>query len=245
MIVKSMETAATILEPNKGKNLEIQAGGATYLRLPVKTRLIVEGDDIYALVKEYAQPHLQPGDILFISEKIVSLVQGRLVRIADVKTGFLARLLAGKVRNNVGTPLFRGFGHGTAPAMQLLIDEAGYLRVLFAAAVSAVTRPLGIKGAFYYLIGKRAKSVDCPMSFVLEPYTQYAKLAPLDPDGVARKLREQTGNETVIVDANYLGVFSLGKSNRRITEKFIYEVLRDNPKGQNEEQTPFLIARKK
>lgn len=233
------------LAANVGKKIDAVALGTRYLRLPIKTRLITESDDLMALLEEYAAPHLVPGDLLFVSEKIVCITQpGRIIRTADVKTSFLARLLASKVRNHVGTPQFRGLGHGTAPAMQLLIEEAGIPRVLFATAVAAVTRPLGIKGAFYYLVGKQAKSIDCPMSWTLAPYTDYAKKAPHDPTGVAKKIKERFGAETVIVDANYRGAFSLGKSTRAISETFIREVLHDNPAGQDSEMTPFFIIRK-
>lgn len=241
----------TTVEPNPGKKLEGSAGGAQYLRLPIKTRLIESGDDLLKLLEEYARPHLMPhhpgegsGDILFVSEKVVCVCQGRIIRRDDVKTSWLARLLAKRVRNGVGTPEFRGLGHGTAPAMQLLIEEAGYPRTVFAAAVAAVTRPLGIKGAFYYLVGKQAKSIDCPMSWTIEPYQEYAKRAPYKPNDVARQIRDQFGVEAVIIDANYKGAFSLGKSTRAISEKFIQELFIDNPAGQDSEMTPFLIIRK-
>lgn len=235
----------TDFTPNKGRTLEATALGTSYLRLPVKTRLIEQGDNLIKLLEEYAAPHLQSGDILFVSEKIVCITQeGRMIPIAEVQTSWLARLLSSKVRNHVGTPQFRGYGHGTAPAMQLLIEEAGVPRVLFATAVSAVTRPFGIKGAFYYLVGKRAKSIDCPMSFTLAPYTEYAKRAPLNPDGVAHDIKKRFGVEAVIVDANYRGAFSLGKSTSAISEKFIRELLHDNPAGQDSEMTPFFIIRK-
>ena len=129
-------------------------------------------------------------------------------------------------------------------AMQLFIEEAGYPRIFLAAVVSAITRPLGIKGAFYYISGKRAKSIDCPMSFSILEYAHYAKLAPADPQGVARKIKEKFGNDVVIIDANYRGAFSLGKTNRSISEKFIQEAFRDNPAGQSDEMTPFFILRK-
>jgi len=230
--------------PNEGKEIEAMVDGVRYLRLPLKTRLITEGDDLAKLLEEYAAPHLMKSDLLFISEKVVCVTQGRMLPIADVKTSWLARLLSSKVRNGVGTPQFRGLGHGTAPAMQLLIEEAGVPRVLLATAVSALTRPLGIKGAFYYLVGKQAKSIDCPMSWTLEPYTEYAKKAPLRPNSVARALRDTFGVEVIIVDANYRGAFSLGKSTSAISEKFIQGVLRDNPAGQDSEMTPFFIIRK-
>lgn len=232
------------LTPNTGKTLENNVAGIRYLRLPIKTRLIAQGDDLFALLEEYTASHLESGDMLFISEKIVCLTQGRIVRRDAVQTSWLARFLSKHVRNYAGTPQFRGLGHGTAPAMQLLIEEAGYLRTLFAAFVAAITRPLGIKGAFYYLVGKQAKSIDCPMSWTIEPYQEYAKKAPADPHGVARRVRDRFGAETVIVDANYRGAFSLGKSTRAISEKFIRELLVDNPAGQDSEMTPFLIIRK-
>src|SRR3989344_3656730 len=153
------------LVPNAGKNLEIIAAGVRYLRLPIKTRLITVGDNLLGLLQEYAAPHLLPNDLLFVSEKVVCIIQGRIIHRDAVVTSWLSRFLSKRVRNHAGTPQFRGFGHGTAPAMQLLIEEAGYPRVLFAALASALTRPVGIKGAFYYLIGKQAKSIDCPMSF--------------------------------------------------------------------------------
>lgn len=230
------------LVPNEGKNLDAVVGGVRYLRLPIKTRLITVGDDLMELLKEYVAPHLQKDDILFVSEKIVCICQGRIIHRDAVKTSWLARFLASKVRNYYGTPQFRGMGHGSAPAMQLLIEEAGYPRVLFAAAVSAVTRRF-IPGAFYYLVGKQAKSIDCPMSWTIEEFKEYAKKAPHDPNGVARTIKETFGVETVIVDANYRGAFSLGKSSA-ISEKFIRELLADNPAGQDSEMTPFFLVRK-
>ncbi len=230
--------------PNPGKELAREVDGTCYLRIPLKSRLVEPGDDLFALLDEFVRPHIRSGDYLFVSEKIVCITQGRIVNTADVKTGKLARFLASKVRNYVGTPQFRGLGHGTAPAMQLLIDEAGYPRVLFAAFVSALTRPLGVNGAFYYLVGKQAKSIDCPMSWTIEEYKDKAKLAPHDPDGVARSLKTRYGVETVVVDANYRGAISLGKSTSAITEAFIYKLLRDNPAGQDSEMTPFMLIRK-
>ena len=232
------------MAPNEGKKLAIAVGEESYLRLPIKTRLITERDTLLQLLDEYVRPHLAPDDLLFISEKIVCITQGRIVRTEDITTSWLARLLASKVRNGVGTPQFRGLGHGTAPAMQLLIEEAGVPRVLFATLVAAVTRPLGIKGAFYYLVGKQAKSIDCPMSWTLEPYKEYAKKAPAKPHEVARGIRERLGAETIIVDANYRGAFSLGKSSHSISERFVRAVLADNPAGQDSEMTPFIIIRK-
>ncbi len=236
---------ADIFRPNKGKNIEIDVNGETYFRLPIKTDIITDKDDLIKLLDKYIKPHLLKDDLIFVSEKVVAATQGRIINMNDIKPSKLAYFLAGKVNNRYGTKEFRGFGHGTGMAMQLFIEQAGVLRVLFAAAVAAVTRPLGIKGLFYVICGKKAKSIDCPMSFVIQPYTHYAKLPPIDPMGVAGQIRDRFGNDAVIIDANYLGAFSLGKSNKKIKEKFIREVVRDNPAGQSDEMTPFFIIRKK
>lgn len=231
---------------NPGKTLEIDVDGETYLRLPVRTRLINKRDtDLMPLLEEYVAPYLKPDDFIFISEKVLTITQGRVIDLGDIKPTALAHFLGGKVNNNYGSSTFRGFGHGTALAMQLFIEEAGYPRVLFAAFVAALTRPLGIKGMFYRICGKAAKSVDCPMSFLILEYAHSAKLAPRDSDGVTKKIKERFGNDAVIVDANYRGAFSLGKSSRKITEDFIQKVLKDNPAGQSAEMTPFFIIRKK
>ena len=235
---------AEALVANPGKQLEAKTAEGLYVRLPVKTRLVAPGEGLMELLDEYVAPHLQKGDILFVSEKLVCICQNRIVNTNEVKTGWLARLLAKQVKNYAGTPQFRGLGHGTAPAMQLVIDEAGWLRVFFAAVVATLTRPLGIHGAFYYLIGKQAKSVDCPMSWTIEEYKNKAKRAPLDPNGVAKNIKQRLGCEAVIVDANYRGAFSLGKSTSAISERFVREALTDNPAGQDSEMTPFLIIRK-
>lgn len=240
-----MAQAAKEFKPNKGKQLEIDVDGVTYSRLPIKTPLITEKDDIMALLEKYVAPHLQTGDVIYVSEKALTVTQGRIINMNDIKPTKFARFLSRRVRNNYGTKDFKGFGHGTPMAMQLFIEEAGYPRVFFAAAVSAVTRPFGVKGAFYYLCGKRAKSVDCPMSFSILEYAHYAKLAPANPAGVAREIRKKFGCEAVILDANYIGAFSLGKSTRAISEKFIGQLFRDNPLGQSDEMTPFCIVREK
>ncbi len=231
---------------NPGKQIVIDVDGVNYQRLPVRTRIITMKDtDLLPLLDEYVKPYLQPGDILFVSEKALTITQGRIVDMSDIKPTPLARLLARNVNTQYGSSEFHGFGHGTTIAMQLFIEEAGIPRILFAAAVSAVTRPLGIQGLFYRICGQRAKSIDCPMSFLILEYAHSAKLAPNDPNGAARRIKERMGGyETVILDANYRGAFSLGKSTRAITEKFIGAAFRDNPLGQSDEMTPFCILRK-
>ena len=231
---------------NPGKEIAIDVDGVEYERLPVKTRVITVADkDILPLIESYVKPYVQTGDVVYVSEKALTITQGRVVDMSTVHPSKLARFLGSRVGNYYGTEQFRGFGHGTALAMQLFIEEAGYPRVLLAAAVSAVTRPFGVKGMFYRICGKRAKSIDCPMSFLILEYAHSVKLAPNDPAGAAKRIAQSIGCDAVILDANYRGAFSLGTSNRAISEEFIGKLFRDNPLGQSDEMTPFCIVRKK
>jgi hypothetical protein len=249
--VDASSAAAPVRQPsaefiaNPGKQITIDVDGITYQRLPVRTRLITLKDtDLLPIIEEYVKPYLQAGDILFISEKALTITQGRVVDMSDIKPSSLSRFLAKNVGNYYGSAKFRGFGHGTALAMQLFLEEAGYPRVIFAGIVSAITRPFGIKGMFYRICGKRAKSIDCPMSFLILEYAHSAKLAPNNPSGEARRFKKSIGSDAVILDANYRGAFSLGKSTRTISEDFIKKLFLDNPLGQSDEMTPFAIVRK-
>ncbi|HTR18889.1 MAG TPA: hypothetical protein VMH91_02825 [Candidatus Paceibacterota bacterium] len=225
-------------------NKSIEVDGTKYDRLLVKSRLITMKDkDILPIIEEFAGPHLKPGDMLFVSEKALTITQGRVIDMAEIQPSWLAYLFARNVSNYYGTSDFHGFGHGTPLAMQLLIEEAGYVRAMFAGIVSAITRPFGIRGLFYYLCGTQAKSVDLPMSFLILEYAHSAKLAPLDPGGNAKRIKARLGCETIILDSNYRGAFSLGKTGA-ITESFIGKLFRDNPMGQSDEMTPFCIVRK-
>lgn len=238
--------AAGRISANPGKKIDIDVDGFVYERLPIRTRLITTRDrDLVPIVREYAGPHLRPHDMLFVSEKALSITQGRIVSIGDTRPSRLARMLARHVDNDYGSSDFHGFGHGTAVAMQLLVEEAGILRTIFAACIAAVTRPFGIRGMFYRICGKRAKSIDCPTSFVILEYAYSAKRAPQDPKGAARKIKECLGVETIILDSNYRGAFSLGKTSSAISEAFIGKLFRDNPLGQLDEMTPFCIVRPK
>lgn len=232
------------MNPNPNKQLSIEVDGTFFDRLPIKTHLITPEDNLIELIKKYVTPYLVPGDYIFISEQIVGITQHRLVHIIDVKPSKFAKFLSQKIENNVGTKKFRGYGLGTAPAMELAIREAGLWRIVLGAAVAALTKPLGLRGMFYRVIGSRAKAIDYPASYKLKPYDEYATLAPLKPDQVAKDIEKEISYPTVIIDANYLGTCILGRSNKNITKHFAEQVFRDNPLGQDDEMTPLCIVRK-
>lgn len=227
-----------MLEPNAGKKLEIKFGGKEWLRFPVKTPVIKQGDDLVKIIGEEAGLYLEQGDFIFISEKIVAISQGRAYPIKDIKPSWLAKIL---VKFVYKSPY--GIGLGSPWTMQLAIQEAGYFRILFAALLAAFTKPLGIKGVFYLISGRTVAAIDGPCSYTLPPYNEYAKLGPAKPHQVARFLKEKLGYPVVIIDANDLGVNILGKSHKQISDDWAKAVFKDNPLGQTSEQTPVCIVR--
>ena len=138
-----------------------------------------------------------------------------------------------------------GIGLGSPYTMELAIRELGRIRILFAAAIAAITKPFGIKGAFYVICGPKAQAIDGPCSYTIPPYNNYAKMAPKDPDKVAKKLQEITkAKAAVVIDANDIGVNVLGKSDKKLNNKILAAIFKDNPLGQTNEQTPLAIVRK-
>ncbi|MFH0912077.1 MAG: coenzyme F420-0:L-glutamate ligase [Patescibacteria group bacterium] len=227
------------LVANAGKNLVIEIGGKQYARFPIKTHIITKDDDILEVCKKYAGSHLMPDDILFISERIVAISQGRAFPIKEIKPSALANFLVNFVHKSP-----YGIGLASPWTMELAIREAGVPRILLAAIAAAVTKPFGLKGVFYRMAGSNVNAIDGPCSYTLPPYNEYAKLAPADPKAVAESIRKSLGNEVIIIDANDLGVAILGKSSSEITDNFCRQVFQDNPLGQSSEQTPLCIVRK-
>jgi hypothetical protein len=69
-------------------------------------------------------------------------------------------------------------------------------------------------------------------------------MAPKDPDKVAKMLKDHTGCDVVIMDANDIGREVLGISNGDLDIDMCREVFADNPLGQASQQTPIAIVRK-
>lgn len=226
------------LPPNTGKELRIDAHGAWYDRFPIKTHIIVKGDSMLDVVDQYARPHMESSDMLFISERICAISQGRAFPIKDIHPSRLAKFLVNFVHKSK-----YGIGLGSPWTMELAIREAGAARILFAAFCSAITKPFGLRGVFYRVVGKNINAIDGPCSYTLPPYNEYAKLGPAKPNQLAKDISEHLGIPVVIIDANDLGVEILGRSDTSVDIDFCKQLFRDNPLGQSRQQTPMALIR--
>lgn len=224
--------------PNDGKSLTIEVEGLAYARYPIQTHTVTAEDDAAEVVARYAGPHLVPGDVVIMSERVVAITQGRAYPIKDIVPSRLAQFLQRFVTR---TPV--GIGLGSPWTMELALREVGRPRILAAAAAAAVTKPLGIRGVFYRVAGPQARAIDGPCDYTLPPYDEFATLGPTDPDRAAQRIADAVGTPVVVIDANDLGVDVLGRSSGAPADAFCAAVFADNPLGQGSQRTPIAIVR--
>lgn len=228
------------MQANEGKALETSVDGKNYARIPLRTRVVMPNDDIDAIITEYAKDAVQPGDLLFVTEKIVAITQGRSYRLDEIKPRKLALFLSKYVTR---TPY--GIGLGMPETMEMALRECGTPRILFASAVAAVTKAFGRRGDFYRIAGDKARAIDGPTKHTIPPYNEAVVLGPKDPNGVAARLKKLIGvdAEVAVVDINDLGGNILGSTLDKDGERRLIRILGDNPLGQGLESTPLGIVR--
>lgn len=233
------------MEPksNPKKKLEIVVNGKTWLRYPIRTPLILPKGNYPEIYKKALGDigfTLEPGDIVFAGEKAIAVAEERAWHKNDIKVSRLARFL---VRFTTKSPI--GVGISSPETFQLAINEAGVPRILFASLIAGFFKLLGIKGVFYLLAGRQVAMIDGAAEYVIPPYNEYCSLGPKDPDMSARRISDALGPPTVLVDANDFGIKVIGKSHKELPQKLIERILKDNPLGQTNEQTPFGVIRLK
>jgi hypothetical protein len=228
-------------EANAGKALTVDIDGTTFSRIPIRTRVVLPGDDLDAFIREYAAEVIQPGDLFFVTEKIVAIMQGRSYLVEEITPRKLALFLSKYVTR---TPY--GIGLGMPETMEMALRECGTPRILFAAGVSAVTKAFGRKGDFYRIAGDKARAIDGPTSGTIPPYNKAVVLGPQRPREVAQHVKSLLGRtaEVAVVDINDLGGNILGSTLDRAGEKQLVAILKDNPLGQGHESTPLGIVRR-
>jgi len=226
--------------PNAGKKDIAVIDGVSYQRLPIKTHLVTDKDNIVEVARQYGAPVLsEPDDVLFISEKCVACTQGRAIPLETIKPRKLAYFLSNHVTK---TP--HGIGLGMPQTMEYALRECGTLRILFAAFVSVIGKKIfKKKGWFYTVAGYKARSIDGPTQNTIPPYNQCVVLGPLYPDKVAKEIADALGYRVIIVDINDLEGQILGASDPTMDRKLYVRILKDNPLGQDRQQTPMGLIR--
>ena len=209
----------------------------TVERLLVQVPLVRPGEDLRSLVRQHLLPGVRQGDIAFISEKVVSITQGRAVGMWQVRPRAMARLISRFVHTTI-----HGRGIGQPVVMEMAMREVGAPRIVLAALVGGLTRTFGRSGDFYRIAGRRVAAIDGPNRYTVKPFGYYVILAPDKPDRVAAELGRLLGVGVAIVDCNDLGSEVLGASDG-VDRELVREALRDNPMGQGAQRTPMGVLR--
>ncbi len=215
-----------------------QVGDTLYERILFKTHFIKPGEDIVEVISQYTQNYRQDGDIIFVSDKAVANSQKRAIHVDDIKPGFFARFL---YRFVYRSPAGRGIGF--PEKMQVAIEQVGLLRLLFAAFLSLITKLFGIRGVFYKIAGEKVRGIDGLSGGPQGPYREYVILPSEDPSRLAERIHAGTGCHAIVADINDLEGYIMGYSSDKLKEWDFREILKDNPMGQENRQTPIGILR--
>jgi hypothetical protein len=210
---------------------ELPAG---VVAIPVRTRLVHMGDDLAGVVADAVRGIATPGDVLAISETAVAIAQGEFVPAEFVRPSRLAYALSRRAGAlaTINQP----------ESLQLVIDQVGRGRVVYAAAMHVLGRLRGKRGVFYEIMGEAITAID-GYTGTLPPYERAIVLAPREPDTFAQSVYERTGVACVVVDANDLEKAKILGASTGVNRANVEYALLDNPHGNGDEQTPIVVLK--
>ncbi|MFN3925870.1 MAG: coenzyme F420-0:L-glutamate ligase [Pseudanabaenaceae cyanobacterium] len=203
--------------------------------LPIHTHLLTTSDTPVEVLKRYVKESAQTGDIVTIAESALAIMQGRFIHPSDIRPSWLAKRLCYYfyTTSSLATPC----------GLQVLLDESGVGRVLFAFIVGAVAKLLLKKaGVFYQLAGEQARLID-DVTGTLPPYDQFIVLGPVKCQAVVDEIKTELGLDVAIVDVNDLKQVKVLACTDGAPEELINQALVDNPAGNANEQTPIVLIR--
>ncbi len=229
------------MSPAGPKPRTVVVDGRTFERIPVRTRVLLPGDDIAAAIREHAGDELCPGDTVLLSESAVAITQGRARDWRTIHPGRLARFMSGRViRTSWGTGLRSPY------AMHYAIELTGAWRILLAGGAHVVGRVLGKKGWFYLVAGLDARMMDAEHTMGVAEFYECCIPAPHDPPGTVRAVKAALGGEVdvAIADINDIApAWVVASTLPKERERLLARSFDDNPLGQTDEKTPLGIWR--
>lgn len=203
-------------------------------KIPIRTHIITENDDIVDVVKKYTGEVAEPGDVIAIAESVVAITQGRAILPETVRPGRLAKFLCsfpGK-DGSLATP----------HAMQLAIEETGVPRILLGAAAAALGKVIGRRGDFYRVAGHHLTLID-DVAGTMWPFERHIVLGPKEPQKIVDRIKETTGFEAIITDVNDIRNVDILAASSGVAQEDLIRDLEDNPFGNDDQQTPIVVLK--
>lgn len=201
-------------------------------RLPIRTHIITENDDIVDVVQKYTGMIASPGDIVAVAESVVAISQGRAILPDSVKPGMIARILChfpGK-EGSLAAP----------PSIQVAMEEVGTARFLLGVTAAGLGRLVGRRGDFYRVAGRRLAQID-DFAGTMWPFDRHIVLGPKDTQKVVERIKQATGVDAVITDVNDIGKVDILAATDGVDCEALVSYLKDNPHGNDDQQTPIVV----
>jgi len=200
----------------------------------VRTRLVRPGDDLVDLVAKAVTGIARPGDVLAISETAVAIAQGQAVAAEYVRPSKIAYYLSQRAGAlaTVSQP----------ESLQIVIDQVGAWKVIYASAMNVIGRFFGLRGMFYEIMGEAITAID-GYTGTLPPFERMIVFAPQNPDAFAQSVYERTGIACVVVDANDLEKAKVLGASTGVNRANVEYALLSNPHGNGDEQTPVVALK--
>lgn len=202
--------------------------------IPVRTPLVHPDDDLVALVKRAVSGIARPGDVLAISETAVAIAQGQAVPAEYVRPSKVAYALSRRAGAlaTVNQP----------ESLQIVIDQVGVWKVLYASVMHVVGRFIGRRGMFYEIMGEAITAID-GYTGTLPPFERCIVFAPQNPDAFSQSVYERTGVACTVVDANDLEKAKVLGASSDVNRTNVERALLSNPHGNGDEQTPIVVLK--
>lgn len=202
--------------------------------IPVRTPLVHPDDDLIALVQRAVCGIARAGDVLAISETAVAIAQGQAVPAEYVRPSKVAYALSRRAGAlaTVSQP----------ESLQIVIDEVGVWKVLYASMMQVAGRLVGRRGMFYEIMGEAITAID-GYTGTLPPFERMIVFAPQNPDAFSQSVYDRLGVACTVVDANDLEKAKVLGASSGVNRQTVEHALLSNPHGNGDEQTPIVVLK--
>jgi len=219
----------------KPKKLINIPGDNNFISIAVKTEILGIFDEPVKTISDYCKDIVKKGDYLIIGETPLAIMQGRYINPINIRYSFFAKLLCYFFHPTSSL--------ATACGMQILINNIGITRIVYALTIGFIFKFLGIKGIFYRLTGKESALID-DISGTTFPYDKSIVKGPINTKRICDDVSKILGVDVAIADVNDLGKVKILETSNKSNLKILEKNLKTNPAGNDDQKTPILIIRK-
>ena len=210
-------------------------GDNNYSTIAVETEILGIFDEPVKTISNYCKDIVKKGDCLIIGETPLAIMQGRYINPINIRYSFFAKLLCYFFHPTSSL--------ATACGMQILINNIGITRIIYALTIGIIFKFIGINGLFYRLTGEESALID-DISGTTFPYDKSIVKGPINVKRFCDDLSKILGVDVAIADVNDLGKVKILETSNKSNIKILESNLKNNPAGNDDQKTPIVIIRK-